>query len=135
MRKYGGRIKLASKKHDRNWHEVLAVTVAESCGERFARSRANAKSLMQLMDPTARKMGIKDPYHPYDNLWAGAKYLKFLEKEKGFKKMEERFLAYNAGPKGARKWLSRGKMPMEYNYVRSVVHVLTIVRKIYKDPT
>jgi len=133
MGKYGKRIRLAAKAHGRDWRETLAITVAESCGDENAVSFSGAVGLMQLMPKTARYMGIKDPFNPQDNLWAGTKYLKYLEEKKGFTEPAERFLAYNEGPDGAEEWLRVNKDPKTHNYVASVLHVLSIIRKTYPD--
>ena len=51
---------------------------------------------MQLMPDTAREMGIRNPQDPWENLYAGAKYLS--RQVARFDTLEEAVAAYNAGP-------------------------------------
>lgn len=61
-----------------------------------ALSSAGAKGLGQLMDPTARELGVSDPYDPQQNLSASARYLKqHLDYYKG--DYVKALAAYNAG--------------------------------------
>ena len=87
-----------SKQYGVDPHLVKAVVKAESHFNPRARSHKNAKGLMQLMYPTAKKYGVKDRYHPFENLEGGIQYLKHLLTE--FKGNEEfAIAAYNAGPR------------------------------------
>jgi len=86
-----------SKQYGVDPYLVKAVVKAESHFNPRARSHKNAKGLMQLMYPTAKKYGVKDRYHPFENLEGGIQYLKHLLIE--FKGNEEfAIAAYNAGP-------------------------------------
>lgn len=86
-----------SKQYGVDPHLVKAMVKAESHFNPRARSHKNAKGLMQLMHFTAKKYGVKDRYHPFENLEGGIKYLKDLLIE--FKGNEEfAVAAYNAGP-------------------------------------
>jgi hypothetical protein len=59
-------------------------------------SGAGAKGLGQLMDPTARELGIGDPFDPRANLQGSARYLKqHLDKYKG--DYTKALAAYNMG--------------------------------------
>ena len=59
---------------------VWAVMYAESRGNRTAISPKNARGLMQVIPPTAARMGVnpKHLYDPEQNIIAGTRYLRFL---------------------------------------------------------
>jgi len=122
-RKFGGRIKLAAKKHEVPPEIITAVVVVESLGNPKAVSHKKAYGLMQLKKGTAREMGISDPFHPYENLWAGAKYLK--RQWERFGSLELALAAYNMGPNRLSRLLKEGKFDPDYNsYIRRVKIVM-----------
>lgn len=121
-RKFGGRIKLAAKRHNYDPKIIIAVIVVESSGNNNAVSNSQAKGLMQLKFLAAKEMGIKDRFHPYDNIWAGTKYLKKLEKR--FGSLDAALAAYNIGPTRLDKLLKRGFDPNTYKYVLKIKEVL-----------
>ncbi len=121
-RKYGGRIRLAAKKHEMDPNLPKALIVLESLGENNAVSKAKAKGLTQLMDGTAKDMGIKDSFHPYENIWAGTKYLKMLIKR--FQGLETALVAYNRGPNQP-ELLEDDFSPDNYLYVQKYKLVLS----------
>ncbi|ERP39377.1 transglycosylase SLT domain-containing protein [Chitinivibrio alkaliphilus] len=90
-------IGMASQEFAVDKNIIAAIIHAESSGRPRAQSPAGAKGLMQLMDGTARDMGVQDSFDPVDNIRGGTRY---------FKKMYERYegdlslalAAYNAGP-------------------------------------
>ena len=73
-----------------------ALVGQESGWDPSATSPVGAKGLCQLMDPTARGLGVTDPYDPQQSLDGGARYLRqMLDANRGD---EARALAsYNAG--------------------------------------
>jgi hypothetical protein len=76
---------------------VAAVIAQESRGNQFAKSKAGAKGLMQLMDSTAAGLGVKDSYDPRENVMGGTKYLaQLIKKYNG--NVSFALAAYNGGP-------------------------------------
>jgi len=72
-----------------------ALVRAESNFNPKAVSRKGALGLCQLMPETARKLGVKNPFDPDENLNAGAKLLKRLYEKYGNWRLA--LAAYNAG--------------------------------------
>jgi soluble lytic murein transglycosylase-like protein len=68
-----------------------------------AKSGAGAKGLTQLMDATAKMLGVTDPYDPAQSLDGGAKFLGGLMKQfHGDQSLA--LAAYNAGPGAVKKY-------------------------------
>ncbi|MBI3974214.1 MAG: lytic transglycosylase domain-containing protein [Chloroflexi bacterium] len=74
-----------------------AVARAESNLNPRAVSSAGAKGLMQLMDGTARALGVADSFDPVQNAIGGVKYLKQMLTRYGGD-VARALAAYNAGP-------------------------------------
>ncbi|WP_225896825.1 lytic transglycosylase domain-containing protein [Brevundimonas goettingensis] len=95
---------------------IRAVIQAESAFDRMATSPVGAMGLMQVMPATYRELRTRyglggDPYHPRDNILAGAAYLRELYDRFG----ASGFLAaYNAGPGRYQEHLQTGRrLPAE----------------------
>lgn len=95
---------------------IEAVIGVESAGDPQAVSRAGAMGLMQIMPATwadlRGRYGLgHDPFHPRDNILAGAAYLRELHDRYG----AAGFLAaYNAGPGRYERSLATGRpLPAE----------------------
>jgi len=57
---------------------IRAVIHVESSYDPRVISWAGAQGLMQLMPGTARRMGVDDPFDPYQNIMGGTRYLRML---------------------------------------------------------
>ena len=57
---------------------ILAVIATESAFEIDAVSSRKAQGLMQLIEQTAERFGVRDVFEPADNIRGGTKYLKWL---------------------------------------------------------
>ncbi|HYG10666.1 MAG TPA: transporter substrate-binding domain-containing protein [Pyrinomonadaceae bacterium] len=61
-----------------DWRLLAAQTYQESRFKPDARSWAGATGLLQLMPPTAREFGVRNPLDPEDNVQGACKFLKWL---------------------------------------------------------
>lgn len=88
---------LASRTYGVAKNLIKGVIRAESAGRPLAVSHAGAKGLMQLMDATARELGVRNVFDARENVMAGTRYLKeMLDRFGGDERLA--LAAYNAGP-------------------------------------
>ena len=98
---------------------VRAVIKQESNYRLKATSPKDARGLMQLIDGTAKRFGVKDSYNANDNIMGGTRYLKWLFKE--FDNNLDYVLAsYNAGEGAVRKYGGIPPYKETRNYVKKV---------------
>jgi hypothetical protein len=117
---YGELIHEKAVKYDVDPALVAAVIEQESRFKPRARSHVGARGLMQLMPRTGRWMGARDLYDPEQNIDAGVKYIKYLDKVfKG--DLKKTIAAYNAGEGNVRRY--RGVPPFRETrqYVKKVL--------------
>ena len=82
---------------------VHSIIAAESAYNRFAVSDKGALGMMQLMPETAKDYGVEDSFDVAQNIEAGVKYLKDLQK--AYPGRQDLVLAaYNAGPSAVAKY-------------------------------
>jgi soluble lytic murein transglycosylase-like protein len=94
--RYDAIIVAEAKRFDVDASLVSAVIRAESNYDPRSVSRKGARGLMQLMPSTARRMGVRRPFDPRDNVRGGVRYLRQLAER--FESRPELVLAaYNAG--------------------------------------
>lgn len=111
-------------------HWIRAVMGVESAFQVRAVSSAGAMGLMQVMPQTYAELRVRyglgaDPFHPRDNVMAGAAYLR---------EMFDRFgapgflAAYNAGPQRYLQHVTQGRqLPLETrNYVAKLAPALRV---------
>lgn len=116
---FGELIFQKSQKYDVDPALVAAVIEQESRFKPRAISPVGARGLMQLMPRTGRWMGARNLYDPEQNVDAGVKYLKYLDKT--FNGDTKKVIAaYNAGEGNVRRY--RGTPPFRETrtYVKNV---------------
>jgi soluble lytic murein transglycosylase-like protein len=94
---YSAHILAAAKEHRVDPAFIAAVIKVESNGYVHAVSRKGARGLMQLMPATARRLGVKSPFDPRDNIRGGVAYLAELAQRFGETNADLILAAYNAG--------------------------------------
>ncbi|WP_138493248.1 lytic transglycosylase domain-containing protein [Paenibacillus pinistramenti] len=94
---YDAMIAEASQKYGVPEALIKAVIDTESSFKPNVESSAGAKGLMQLMDGTARGLGVSNPFDPAQNIDGGARYLSYQLKRYGGE-IKMALAAYNAGP-------------------------------------
>jgi hypothetical protein len=117
---YGELIYEKALKYDVDPALVAAVIEQESRFKPRARSQVGARGLMQLMPRTGRWMGARDLYNPEQNVDAGVRYIKYLDKRFNgdIKKI---IAAYNGGEGNVMRY--RGIPPFRETrqYVKKVM--------------
>jgi len=117
---YGQLIHEKAEKYDVDPLLVAAVIEQESKFRHKAKSPVGAKGLMQLMPRTGRWMGARDLYDPEQNIDAGVKYIKYLNKRfDGNVKMT--IAAYNGGEGNVKRYGGVPPFRETRTYVKKVM--------------
>jgi soluble lytic murein transglycosylase-like protein len=100
---YQSLITAAAKKYGLDPALLAGIVKQESNFNPTARSPVGAKGLTQLMDSTARGLGVTDPFDPAQSLDGGARFLSgLLTQFHGDQTLA--VAAYNAGPAAVKKF-------------------------------
>ena len=100
---FDGMIEAAADRYGLDSALLKAVVQVESGFSPSAISGSGAKGLMQLMDNTARQMGVIDSFDPAQNIKGGARFLReMLDRFGG--DTARALAAYNAGPGAVDRW-------------------------------
>ncbi|HEX9985112.1 MAG TPA: lytic transglycosylase domain-containing protein [Thermoanaerobaculia bacterium] len=117
---YGDLIHEKSVKYNVDPILVAAVIEQESRFRKRAKSPVGAKGLMQLMPRTGRWMGARDLYDPEQNIDAGVKYIKYLNKRfDGNVKLT--IAAYNGGEGNVKRYGGVPPFRETRQYVKKVM--------------
>jgi hypothetical protein len=118
--KYEKEIMAAAEKYDVPPNLIAAMIKQESNNDPNAISEKKARGLMQLLDGTAKDMGVTDITDPAQNIDGGTKYLKQqLDKYNG--DLSLALAAYNAGPAKVDKYGGIPPYTETRNYVRDIM--------------
>ncbi len=100
---------------------VKAVVRNESCFDTEAISRAGAQGLMQLMPPTAKELGVTNPFNAEENLRGGIRYLSQLLQQYD-NNIGLALAAYNAGPGNVARYKGVPPFKETQQYIERVMN-------------
>lgn len=114
-------IKLNGARYGVDPYLVFCVIEQESQFKMYAVSPKGARGLMQLMPGTARRLGVKRPFDPAENIMGGTRYLKELMTMFGGQ-VELVLASYNAGEGAVLKY---GRTVPPYRETRDYVRKIS----------
>jgi soluble lytic murein transglycosylase len=118
--KYDDLISDASERYGVAFPLLKAIIKAESDFDPHAVSKKGATGLMQIMPQNFEPLGIKDPFDPWQNINAGARYFKQMyDRFKG--KLALSLAAYNAGPTAVDRYKTIPPYEETEEYVQRVM--------------
>jgi soluble lytic murein transglycosylase len=118
--KYDDLISDASERTGVAFPLLKAIIKAESDFDPYAVSKKGATGLMQIMPQNFEPLGIEDPFDPWQNINAGARYFKQMyDRFKG--KLALSLAAYNAGPTAVDRYKTIPPYEETEEYVRRVL--------------
>ena len=118
--KYDNLISDASERYGVSFPLLKAIIKAESDFDPLAVSKKGATGLMQIMPQNFKSLGIKDPFDPWQNINAGARYFKqMFDRFNG--KLSLSLAAYNAGPTAVDRYKTIPPYEETEEYVRRVL--------------
>ena len=118
--KYDNLISDASERYGVSFPLLKAIIKAESDFDPHVVSKKGATGLMQIMPENFKPLGIRDPFDPWQNINAGARYFKQMyDRFKG--KLALSLAAYNAGPTAVDRYKTIPPYEETEEYVRRVL--------------
>ena len=118
--KYDDLISDASERTGVAFPLLKAIIKVESDFDPYAVSKKGATGLMQIMPQNFEPLGIEDPFDPWQNINAGARYFKQMyDRFKG--KLALSLAAYNAGPTAVDRYKTIPPYEETEEYVRRVM--------------
>ena len=117
--KYDAIFEEASRTYGVSKSLLIAVAKAESNFNPNDVSHAGASGIMQLMPGTAKSLGVKNVFDPYENIMGGAKLLR--DNIKSFGSVPLALAAYNAGPGAVKKYNGVPPYKETQNYVKKIM--------------
>lgn len=117
---FGDLIHEKAVKYDVDPALVAAVIEQESRFRKDARSHVGARGLMQLMPRTGRWMGARNLYDPEQNIDAGVRYIKYLQKRFDGN-VKKTIAAYNAGEGNVKRYDGVPPFRETQSYVKKVM--------------
>lgn len=103
---------------------VRAVVRTESAFDPMAVSTAGAQGLMQLMPALADELGVRDPFDPRENIFAGVRYLRaLLDQYDGDETLA--LASYNAGPGTVMRYNGVPPYAETEQYIRNISGLLS----------
>src|SRR5258708_2600191 len=117
---FGDIIHEKAKKYDVDPALVAAVMETESRFRASAHSQVGARGLMQLMPRTGRWLGARNLYDPAENVDAGTKYLKYLQKRFDGN-LNKAIAAYNGGEGNVKRYNGVPPFRETRSYVKKVM--------------
>ena len=99
--RYDHFIRTYADEHGFDWRLIAALIRQESNFNPYARSRSDARGLMQLIPQTAKEVGVRHVYNPKQNIAGGIRYLRKMYDHFAHIKTDDRLkfalASYNAG--------------------------------------
>ena len=117
--KYDAIFEEASRTYGVSKSLLIAVAKAESNFNPNDVSHAGASGIMQLRPGTAKSLGVKNVFDPYENIMGGAKLLR--DNIKSFGSVPLALAAYNAGPGAVKKYNGVPPYKETQNYVKKIM--------------
>jgi soluble lytic murein transglycosylase len=118
--KYDDLISDASERFGVAFPLLKAIIKPESDFDPYAVSKKGATGLMQIMPENFEPLGLQDPFDPWQNINAGARYFKQMyDRFKG--KLALSLAAYNAGPTAVDRYKTIPPYEETEEYVRRVL--------------
>lgn len=126
--RYDPLIQHTARRHGLDHSLVTAVIKVESDFDPGAVSVKGARGLMQLMPGTARELGVRDSFDPWENVEGGVRYLRnLLEFFNG--NLPLALAAYNAGREAVLQHGGIPPYPETRQYVEKVLQYYDLFRR------